>query len=341
MGAKDQIGLKGYKPPPSVLKLDIAHQKRHNKPMKRFEHAWQDFRWIDIEAPSQNDYVALAEEFELPLNLLADSMDPSHLPKAEFLPSCTFFILRHFDKDNAKPHSGSMQELTTKLVFYVGKDFVLTLHRVALPCITESKDRAAFEKLTKKDLIGRLGLKVLHSFEEPLDELVAKTEAIEKRVYALRRRNILREGYHVKRRASAFKKIFKFTSDVVSKFKQRSEFEVMNFDIVTEPLERLMFDSDSLLEEISGLLNLHLALMSQKTNEASLRTNEVMRVLTVVSIFFLPLNFIAGVYGMNFEFMPELKSPHGYYITLGIMFIIALAVLGWAYAKGWLRKEDF
>ena len=309
--------------------------------MNRFEHAWPDFRWIDIEAPSQNDYIALAEEFALPLNLLADSMDPSHLPKAEFLPGYTFFILRHFDKDNAKPHSGSIQELTTKLVFYVGKDFVLTLHRVPLPCISESKDRAAFEKLAQKDLIARLGLKVLHSFEEPLDELVASTEAIEKRVYALRRRNILREGYHVKRRASAFKKIFKFTSEVVNKFKQRAGSEIINFDMITEPLDHLIFDADSLLEEISGLLNLHLALMSQKTNEASLRTNEVMRVLTVVSIFFLPLNFIAGVYGMNFEFMPELKSPYGYYITLGSMVVIALAILGWAYAKGWLRKEDF
>jgi magnesium transporter len=61
-------------------------------------------------------------------------MDPSHLPKAEFLPNCTFFILRHFDKDNAKDKSGSLQELTTKLVFFVGKDYVLTLHRVPLPC---------------------------------------------------------------------------------------------------------------------------------------------------------------------------------------------------------------
>ena len=309
--------------------------------MKRFEHAWQDFRWIDIEAPTQDDYVSLAEEFELPLNLLVGSMDPSHLPKAEFLPNCTFFILRHFDKDNAKDKSGSLQELTTKLVFFVGKDYVLTLHRVPLPCITESKDRAAFEQLTMQNLVGRLCLKVLHSFEEPLDQLVDKTETIEKRVYALRRRNILREGYHIKRRASAFKKIFKFTNDVMIKFRQRADFNVVNFELVTEPLDRLFFDSDSLLEEISGLLNLHLALMSQKTNEASLRTNEVMRVLTVVSIFFLPINFIAGVYGMNFENMPELKSANGYYMTLGLMFIIAIAVLGWAYAKGWLRKEDF
>ncbi|MFM6928586.1 MAG: CorA family divalent cation transporter [Bdellovibrio sp.] len=309
--------------------------------MKRFEHAWQDFRWIDIEAPTQEDYVSLAEEFELPLNLLVGSMDPSHLPKAEFLQNCTFFILRHFDKENAKDKSGSLQELTTKLVFFVGKDYVLTLHRIPLPCITESKDRAAFEQLSMQDLVGRLCLKVLHSFEEPLDELVDKTETIEKRVYSLRRRNILREGYHVKRRASAFKKIFKFTSDVMIKFRQRADFDIVNFDIVAEPLDRLIFDSDSLLEEITGLLNLHLALMSQKTNEASLRTNEVMRVLTVVSIFFLPINFIAGVYGMNFEHMPELKNPNGYYMTLGLMFIIAVAILGWAYAKGWLRKEDF
>jgi magnesium transporter len=308
--------------------------------MKRFEHAWQDFRWVDIEAPEQADFVKLAEEFELPLTPLANSMDPEHLPKAEFFGDVTFFILRHYDV-NAKVTAGTMQLLTTKLAFFVGKNFVLTLHRAPLPCIEDKKQKVAFENISMGDLICRLCVKVLKSFEAPLDELVSKTEMIESRVFALRRRNILREGYQVKRRTSGFKKVFKFSNDVFTKLQLRAGFPIQNFDTVREPLDRLIFDSDSILEEITGLLNLHLGLMSQKTNEASLKTNEVMRVLTVVSIFFLPLNFIAGVYGMNFDHMPELKSQYGYYMTLGVMFLIALAILGWASFKGWLRKEDF
>ncbi len=88
---------------------------------------------------------------------------------------------------------------------------------------------------------------------------------------------------------------------------------------VREPLDKHIYYADDIHEEITGLLNLHLALMAQRTNEASFRTNEVMRVLTVFSIFFLPLNFIAGIYGMNFENMPELKAANGYFMTLGFL----------------------
>ncbi|WP_413558169.1 CorA family divalent cation transporter [Bdellovibrio sp. HCB209] len=308
--------------------------------MKRFEHAWQDFTWIDIEDPKKEDLVNLAQEFEIPMQALATCMDPDHLPRVEYLDHSTYIILRHFD-DRARPGAGSIQELSTKLVFFVGKKYVLTLHRTPLPCIDDKKDKVKFEQLEMGQLIGRLFVKVLQSFETPLDELINKMDTIEGRIYALRRKNILREGYHLKRRASGFKKIFKFTDSVLTNLQQHSKFPALNYDYVRDPLARLLFDTDNTVEEITGLINLHLALMSQKTNEASFKTNEIMRILTVVSIFFLPLNFIAGVYGMNFEFMPELKHHYGYFSVLGTMALLAIAILGWVWHKGWLSKDDF
>ena len=65
------------------------------------------------------------------------------------------------------------------------------------------------------------------------------------------------------------------------------------------------FYADELLEDVNNLLSIQLAL-------ASHRTNEVVRVLTVFSVFFLPLTFIVGIYGMNFQFMPELRQRWGY-----------------------------
>jgi magnesium transporter len=63
-----------------------------------------------------------------------------------------------------------------------------------------------------------------------------------------------------------------------------------------------------------------------------------MRILTVFSIFFLPLNFLTGIYGMNFEFMPELHQEHGYFYLLGAMSLIASAIFYWVYRKGWLKR---
>ncbi|WII71268.1 CorA family divalent cation transporter [Bdellovibrio sp. 22V] len=307
--------------------------------MKRFEHQWQDFKWIDCEAPSQEDLMHLANEFPIPLQVLSSCLDPEHLPHAEFLDKCVFLILRHQDLQ-ARPNAGTMQELTTKLVLFVGKDFVLTIHRKPLPCVSDKKEKVAFEKMTLVGLVKHLCLQTIKSFDAPLDALDAKTDVIETRVFALKRKSILREGYVIRRKVSSYRKIFKFTLDIFQKLQGEVDISLRDLGQIREPLDKLIFYADGIQEEITGLLNLHLSLMSQKTNEASFRTNEVMRVLTVFSIFFLPLNFIAGIYGMNFEYMPELSQPYGYFMTLAVMVIVVLGITFWIYKKGWLKKDE-
>jgi magnesium transporter len=80
---------------------------------------------------------------------------------------------------------------------------------------------------------------------------------------------------------------------------------------------------------ISGMLDIYLSSISY-------RLNEVMKVLTIISTLFIPLTFIAGVYGMNFENMPELKWEYGYFAVWGIMGIITIGMLRYFRAKKWL-----
>ena len=87
---------------------------------------------------------------------------------------------------------------------------------------------------------------------------------------------------------------------------------------------------DELMESVNSLLNLHLSM-------ASHRTNEVVRVLTIFSVFLLPLSLIASVYGMNFEHMPELKWTYGYPMVIGIMLAVTLGIFLWFRRKGWLK----
>ncbi len=65
------------------------------------------------------------------------------------------------------------------------------------------------------------------------------------------------------------------------------------------------------------------------------RTNEIMRVLTVVSAIFLPITFIAGLYGMNFRNMPETETQNGYFVVLALMATIVVSMLVWMKRKGW------
>ena len=89
-----------------------------------------------------------------------------------------------------------------------------------------------------------------------------------------------------------------------------------------ESVSSLILQFEDFLDEANSLLNIYLSSNSQKTNE-------VMKLLTVFSAFFLPLTFLVGVYGMNFKFMPELNWEYGYYLTWGVMLSISIAIFIW------------
>ena len=82
---------------------------------------------------------------------------------------------------------------------------------------------------------------------------------------------------------------------------------------------------------LDGMANLYYAIQGQ-------RMNQIMKILTIVSSIFIPLTFIAGVYGMNFKHMPELDYPYGYYTIIGVMVLITVSLLIYFYRKGWLNK---
>jgi magnesium transporter len=103
-------------------------------------------------------------------------------------------------------------------------------------------------------------------------------------------------------------------------------------------LVQIMDIIENYREMASSLMDIYLSAIS-------IRTNDIMRVLTVISVIFIPLTFIAGVYGMNFDpgagplSMPELKKPYGYVICVGMMALIAVGQLFIFWKKGWLKKD--
>ncbi|MCC6849669.1 MAG: magnesium/cobalt transporter CorA [Deltaproteobacteria bacterium] len=97
------------------------------------------------------------------------------------------------------------------------------------------------------------------------------------------------------------------------------------FDHVSQIVEMI----DSAREMAVGLSELHLSTIGH-------RTNEVMKVLTLMSSIFIPLTFIAGIYGMNFDNMPELRSPVGYFAVLAVMVATALGMLAFFRRRGWV-----
>ena len=144
-------------------------------------------------------------------------------------------------------------------------------------------------------------------------------------------RSDLREIHRLKRQVTLCKRLLWRTVDVTQRMVPNAGKASALLRDVQENAESYHFYADELLDDANTLLNVQLALASQ-------RTSEVMRVLTVFSVFFLPLTFIVGVYGMNFKYMPELGERWGYPAVLLGMAVVTFAIYRWFRVRGWLRR---
>ena len=105
------------------------------------------------------------------------------------------------------------------------------------------------------------------------------------------------------------------------------------FRDVHDHLQRISDLAENYRELVSGLFDIHFSVIATKTND-------VMKTLAVVSAIILPLSLIAGIYGMNFENMPELRTRHGYFMTLGVMVAVTAILLLYFWRRGWIFQRD-
>ena len=300
--------------------------------MKKFEHQLQNIRWIDLISPKKSDLNHLAPQLSIPNRILINALDPEHLPKYEILESAVVIYLRV--NDPSKTQADNIQDLTTKITLIITEDVVISIHRLDHMFLQELRTESIEKNFSSKDLIKRIITSSLLTFDTPLTSLEERVDIFEENIFENQKnKDIVREGYFLKRKASAIRKVLKFSLAILAGLQSRPEFEWSDFQGLRENIERNLFYTDDVLENVTGLLNLHLSLAAQKTNE-------VMRVLTVFSIFFLPLNFLAGVYGMNFEYMPELRHKYGYHYVLLSMSIISFIIFLWVYKRGWLKRPE-
>ena len=134
--------------------------------------------------------------------------------------------------------------------------------------------------------------------------------------------------YFIKRQASASHKVLMLMSEPINHQHPGKGEKSSVRDMRDQHLKMLTLYSQ-ILEDVNNLMNLAMSF-------AAKRTNEVMRVLTVFSVFFMPLTFIVGIYGMNFKFMPELNSKWGYPAVLFFMTIVTVVIYLWFKRKKWL-----
>lgn len=287
------------------------------------------FEWIDLENPDSAELMKLAEKYKLHPALVNDCMQPDHLPKYERMQDYAFIIFRiHIEND--LPEADRIQELTNKIAIFVSDRFIITIHRrkqVLFDGLMEQMKAKGCKD--SRELLNLLIFACLNTYEKPLGKLSKSVDYFEEIVFLRPKKVPLLKGlYYIKRKIDLLRRMLILSFEIIDSIDSAEEGNVNTRDTRDQYVKfQNMFDA--LSDNIHQLLNIYFSASSQ-------RTNDTMRILTIFSVFFMPLTFIVGIYGMNFEFMPELGWKMGYPGVMGLMAVVTLLIYIWFRRKRWL-----
>jgi magnesium transporter len=290
------------------------------------------FTWYNLENPDEAAVNEYLQKFSLNPFTVQDSIEAGHLPKFEHHEDFDFILIRFFGKEK-RSFANIVREFSHKIGIFIGDNFVLTVHQKPVPFWNEIKkeldDDKSKSKLIPKQLFYKICKKTIHSFMEPAQKVSEEIGDYEKLLFVKTREKVdLKKLYKLKRTSSTCSKILLLIQDVLNEYKNyvksASSFKDLQ-DYTSKMLHLHMQNTD----DLQNLFTLTLSISDQ-------RANEVMKILTVFAAFFLPLSFIAGVYGMNFDYMPELRYKWSYFIVLGLMLSVVIVIFIWFKRKKYL-----
>lgn len=288
------------------------------------------FDWVDIYEPTEEELFALAQKYDLHRYTVRDCLEAGHLPKFEKGDNYNFIILRTFSpKKDLNPHT--IQDLTSKVAIFYTDHYLITIHRQKQPFLANIKEKHCTTEcvLTSQELITQILWYSLHSFEQPGIELSDFMDDYEQKIFLHRNLpNLQQKLYYIKHKASVSKKVLVMTSEIINQVHHNGSANPYLQDL-RDFYVKLITIYDQILEDITNLLNIYISMSAQ-------RTNEVVKILTILSVFFMPLTFIVGVYGMNFKYMPELNHKWAYPFIWCLMIGMSVAIYIWFKRRKWL-----
>lgn len=285
--------------------------------------------WLDITGDPNEQMTLLKEEFGFHDLSLEDCVKAGQRAKADEYPGYFFLVFYSPYWDNK-----SNQILARELHCFVGANYIVTVHHGPVPGIDTARQRWRHNSAMMKEGIGFLLYTIMDSIVDEyfplLDQIDDFVEDLEVRVLQTPHEQILKQIFGLKKSLIFLRKILAPKRDIFNILSRRdqplfppqTQFYLRD---VYDHLLRILEQVDTQREMAAGLLEAYLSGLSN-------RMNAVMKTLTVVATVLMTLGLIAGIYGMNFEHMPELKWPYGYYAALMVMGVIGFGMV-WIFRK--------
>lgn len=292
--------------------------------------------WVDFDCRSAESDAILGQLFGFHPLAIEDVYKEGHNPKVEdyerYLYIVVQALMRDRDWDLADIHM-------IEVDLFIGKNFVVTHHAGTLsaidavrePTMAAGKNHmakgATFLAHAILDSIVDRFLPLSMTLEQEIDQLEVRVlKGTDESVLA-RILELIRSLHHLRRVALRQRELLERLA--------RAEFDEIPVDAkpffrdVHEHFKDFTESLEIMRDDLTSLFNAFISLASQ-------RMNEVMKVLTVISTIMLPLTLVAGIYGMNFKNMPELRTENGYYYVIAFMVLVGLSMVGYFRQRRWL-----
>ena len=323
-----------------ITLIDYDEQNVREKQVDEIEQCFQfkttpTVTWINIDGLHDIQVIEkIGKNFDFHPLILEDILNTSQRPKFEDFESYIFIVLKMLTYDDAEETIKSEQ-----VSMILGHNFVISFQELQGDVFENIRERirtakGRIRKMSCDYLLYTLLDAIVDNYFAILEKFGEKIESLEEQLVSDPDEKILQKIHSMKSELISLRKSVWPLRELVSGL-QRSESSLISeptivyFRDVYDHTIQVIDTVESFRDMVSGMLDIYLSSISN-------RMNAVMKVLTIIATIFIPLTFVAGIYGMNFKYMPELEWKWGYFIVLIIMAVAAAAMLIYFRRKKWL-----
>ncbi|KAB2333296.1 magnesium/cobalt transporter CorA [Cytobacillus depressus] len=283
--------------------------------------------WIDFESPTEDETALLKTHFQFHPLAIEDCLHLRQRPKLDYYEGYDFYVIHTLNQHTL---------LHEEVDIFVGEKFIVTFHLTPSPEITMVR-----QKLLASGFPYERG--ALHLFYQLMDKIVDEyfpaVYKIEDELSAIElenaNQNLMNEVFKIRSQLLKLRRTIFPMRELL--------YRILNSERVIIPKDERMYFMDisdhllKLSDMIESNREMTKDLRDSYISLNSDRMNNIMKTLTVITSIFIPLTFIASIYGMNFEFMPELSWHWAYFGVLGIMLLIGSFLIFVFWRMGWFK----
>ncbi len=291
------------------------------------------FVWLDLQNPQAADIVLLREEFHFHALSIEDATKHHERPKVEAFENYYFMVFYELEYQQQ-----SDRLITEPIGLFIGPNYIVSVHVDEIRSIDETIVRWQNHTAEFGNDAGALLYALLDAIVDAyfpvIDQLAERVEDLEEKIFAHFREEALQDVFRLKRDLLALRRVVSPERDVLNVLIRREVpiFErstILYLQDVYDHVVRITDSIDTYRDLLSSALDAFLSLQSNQLNQ-------VVKLLTITSIILMCNALVAGIYGMNFEFMPELHWRYGYAWALALMVGLSAGLLWFFRRWRWL-----